>query len=306
MTGDYHDYYPQLYHFLPQNQENHRRLARRNLPIRIGCGSCELPTGATLWNRRPFHQENRKFMYDALIAGGGPAGLSVALLLGRSRRSVLVCDADQPRNGAAAAAHSFLTRDGVPPAELRDRSRANGLLSTGRIGRRFGRRRDRRRRRVHRDSCGRTNRYGADRHLRHGDKGRFACDSWRRGSLGKRCGPLPVSRRLGDPGRTARAAPERRKRGLVVDFSPAVEPELRAADEWSGASERSELLAKSVPVIEASIERIEADGAGVRIVFADGRTMSRRAIFPRPAQAPAPRSPSTWAARSTQTIPRDR
>ncbi len=57
-------------------------------------------------------------MYDALIVGGGAAGLSAALLLGRSRRKVLVIDAGEPRNGPAAESHSFFTRDGTPPREL--------------------------------------------------------------------------------------------------------------------------------------------------------------------------------------------
>jgi thioredoxin reductase len=57
--------------------------------------------------------------YDVLIAGGGPAGLSAALLLGRSRRAALVCDDGEPRNAAAPQSHSFLTRDGTPPLELR-------------------------------------------------------------------------------------------------------------------------------------------------------------------------------------------
>ncbi len=57
-------------------------------------------------------------MYDAIIIGGGAAGLSAALTLGRFRRKVLIFDAGQPRNGAASHAHNFFTRDGTPPADL--------------------------------------------------------------------------------------------------------------------------------------------------------------------------------------------
>lgn len=57
-------------------------------------------------------------MYDVLIVGAGPAGLSAALMLGRCRRSVLVCDTGRPRNAASAALHGYLTRDGVPPSEF--------------------------------------------------------------------------------------------------------------------------------------------------------------------------------------------
>jgi len=51
--------------------------------------------------------------------GGGPAGLSAALQLGRSLRDVLVCDNDEPRNGPAAEAHGYLTRDGIAPDGFR-------------------------------------------------------------------------------------------------------------------------------------------------------------------------------------------
>jgi len=56
--------------------------------------------------------------YDVVVVGGGAAGLGGALMLGRSRRSVLVVDAGEPRNAPASEVHGFLTRDGTDPAAL--------------------------------------------------------------------------------------------------------------------------------------------------------------------------------------------
>ena len=56
---------------------------------------------------------------DVVIVGGGPAGLSAALALGRARKRVLVCDAGARRNAAAVEVHNFVTRDGTPPDEFR-------------------------------------------------------------------------------------------------------------------------------------------------------------------------------------------
>ncbi len=59
-----------------------------------------------------------KQTYDVVVVGGGAAGLSGALALGRSRRSVLVVDAGEPRNAVAAGAHNYLGHEGINPLEL--------------------------------------------------------------------------------------------------------------------------------------------------------------------------------------------
>jgi thioredoxin reductase len=68
--------------------------------------------------------ENLQQEYDVVVIGGGAAGLSGALVLARSRRSVVVLDAGRPRNAPAAAVHGLLGHDGTPPLELLAAGRA--------------------------------------------------------------------------------------------------------------------------------------------------------------------------------------
>lgn len=70
---------------------------------------------------------------DALVVGGGAAGLNGALILARSRRSVVVIDSGSPRNAPAEAVHGLLALDGTPPSEILRRGRAHVRQYGGRI-----------------------------------------------------------------------------------------------------------------------------------------------------------------------------
>ncbi|WP_380164116.1 NAD(P)/FAD-dependent oxidoreductase [Jannaschia sp. R86511] len=78
--------------------------------------------------------------HDVVVVGGGAAGLSGALTVSRAGRSVVVVDSGEPRNAPADAVHNYLGSEGVAPAELLARGRAEvsgyggraveGLVST--------------------------------------------------------------------------------------------------------------------------------------------------------------------------------
>jgi thioredoxin reductase len=70
---------------------------------------------------------------DAVVIGGGAAGLNGALMLARSRRSVVVIDSGAPRNAPAEGVHGLLGLDGTPPAELLRRGRAEVGRYGGRV-----------------------------------------------------------------------------------------------------------------------------------------------------------------------------
>lgn len=70
---------------------------------------------------------------DVVVIGGGAAGLNGALMLARARRSVVVIDAGAPRNAPADGVHGLLGREGMPPAELLERGRAEVRGYGGRV-----------------------------------------------------------------------------------------------------------------------------------------------------------------------------
>ena len=87
------------------------------------CRPLSFPGTATIvatWRKQaqPGGMKNVEIEYDVVVVGGGAAGLSAALVLGRARRRVAVVDAGAPRNAPAAHMQGFLSRDGMPPRDL--------------------------------------------------------------------------------------------------------------------------------------------------------------------------------------------
>ncbi|MGW0247441.1 NAD(P)/FAD-dependent oxidoreductase [Nocardia goodfellowii] len=70
---------------------------------------------------------------DVVVVGGGPAGLNGALMLARSRRSVVVLDGGDPRNAPAEAMHGFIVLDGTPPARVLAQAREQVRHYGGRV-----------------------------------------------------------------------------------------------------------------------------------------------------------------------------
>jgi thioredoxin reductase len=220
---------------------------------------------------------------DVAIIGGGPAGLSAALVLGRARRRVVVVDAGTPRNAPAAHMQGFLSRDGTPPAELLEAARAEVrrygveivadhvveatagfrlrlaggrtvearqvLLATGAVD-------------VLPDVAGARERWGHD--LLHCPY----CHGWE-----VRDRPIGV---LGTgPGSVEHAQLLRQWSDDVILFTHA---------SAVAAGERTTLAARGIAVVDGRVERLVVSDDRLRAVqLADGRTMPRDALFVRPA-----------------------
>ena len=223
--------------------------------------------------------------YDVVIVGAGPAGLSAALMLGRCRRSVLVCDTGNPRNAASHALHGYLTRDGIDPERVsRDRP---PRARTVRHGRAAQRRRDGRqvplRRAIRRHARRPPDRQvpqAPDRHRR------------LRQPPGDRRDPrvvraerlsLPLLRRLGSSRSADRDLRPRRPRARAVSGADDVEPGPRPLHRRAVRDRRRRARASRAQRRHAArgphrrAARTRRDPRAHRLP--DGEELARRALF---------------------------
>jgi thioredoxin reductase len=230
-------------------------------------------------------------LLDVIVAGGGAAGLSAALVLGRARRRTLVVDDGHPRNAPSPAAHSVFTRDGTPPAELLETARAqlapydSVVFRRGRIV----------------TAAGEPG--GASVVLADGSVHRSRQLLL---STGVRDELPPIQGLAGLWGRGVLHCPychgwEVRDAPLAVHGAGATAMQLVSLLlQWSrdvvlctggpaglAAEEREALGRHGVRIIETPVIRLEGNGRLERIGFADGSSLSRAALFLRPPQRPA-------------------
>jgi thioredoxin reductase len=219
--------------------------------------------------------------YDVVIVGGGAAGLTAALVLGRARRRVLVIDGGSPRNAAAAHMQGYLSRDGLPPAELLAAGRAEvahyGVeLLDGEVHRiepgftvhvRAGEQITARRvllttglRDELPDVTGVRERWGRD--LLHCPY----CHGWE-----------VRDRSVAVLGGTERAVHQALLLSSLADVAL-----LCNGDAAMSAEQRSSLDAAGVDRLDLAVERIERDGDEIRIAVSGGEPVAVHAVFVQP------------------------
>jgi len=222
--------------------------------------------------------------WDTIVVGGGPAGLSAALVLGRCLRRVLVCDEGLPRNRHATAMHGYLSRDGIAPARFLEIAR-HELRDY---------------RNVTLTSCRVTA-------IRQVDEG-FVVDAGQAGQ--HRCRKVLLATGVRDPlprldgieqfyGKTVHHCPycdgwEVRNESIAIYGRRTRAFEMaRALTAWSqdlvlctdgssglNAQQKLHLARNGVRVVEDRIERLTGrDGQLESIEFADGRRLARSRLF---------------------------
>ncbi|HSE62494.1 MAG TPA: NAD(P)/FAD-dependent oxidoreductase [Thermoanaerobaculia bacterium] len=241
--------------------------------------------------------------YDAVILGGGPAGLSAALILGRCRRRVLLCDAGRPRNAASKALHGFLTRDGFRPAELlrigrREVAKYGVALVSGEA-------RDARRTKAGFEVVLSTGRRLSSRMLlvATGVVDRLPEVKGLRALYGRRvfhcpyCDGWEVSDRpLAVYGRG------RSGMGLSLSLKTWSRDVALLSDGPARLSrkDRARLARHRISVHEKKIERLDGGAKGLDVVFADGDRLERGALFFSTGQDPCSEIPRRLGCRFTK------
>lgn len=243
--------------------------------------------------------------YDVVVVGGGAAGLSAALVLGRARRRTLVLDAGEPRNAPSPASHGVFTRDGAPPAELLREARAQLAPYTT----------------VTRCDAAAVEARAMD--------GGFEVELANGGrvrarrlllALGVKDELPPIEGVAELWGTRVLHCPychgwEVRDQPLALHLSDRSSlPLLALLPGWSSdllvcvqdpavlTEEEQGLLARrSIPVVESVLRKVEASEDGVVLHFADGRAESRRALFLRPPYAIAGLLPRSLGCDITET-----
>ncbi|UQZ37707.1 pyridine nucleotide-disulfide oxidoreductase [Paenibacillus sp. PK3_47] len=243
---------------------------------------------------------------DAVIIGGGPAGLNAALVLGRARKNVIVIDDIQPRNWVTRETHGFLTRDGVSPAEFRRAAQEEiGAYPS-----------------VHFVTDSAVSVSGAD-----GDfqittaQGQLFQSKKLLFAVGKKDAPLTINGLDAVYGKSAFVCPycdgwELRDQPLALIVKGANAVHLASViPGWSSnytivtngpdemtEEERSELKRHNIPVYDSPIVQIESDDGIVRqIVLEDGTEISCRGIFFAPQLVAGSELPAALGCRMTDT-----
>jgi len=225
-------------------------------------------------------------IYDVAIIGGGAAGLSAALVLGRARRSVVVIDGGAPRNAPAEHMHGFLSRDGLPPGDLlrlgRDEAAGYGVeFISGRVV---------------------SVEPGFSIRLAEGDSLEARRLLIATGATDE-LPPIPGAQERW--GRDFLHCPychgfEVRDQGLgVIGTGPGSAEHAQLIRQWSDdlvffshtaeltQAEREELEARAIRIVDGEVRRLVVEDDRLRgVVLGDGRRVERAALFIRPRMRP--------------------